>query len=396
VAPDRTHDVAIHAPFASSLYEEDASTPTGGAELQTVSLARALAGAGLRVCHIVRDSERLPTARDGVDLVPEAGSTMYNLNDYAEALVAALRRADAAVYIQRTAGLETGLVCAYARGAGRRFVFSSSSTADLTLEAPPEPIGKVGYQLGLRYADEVVVQTEEQRELARRHLGRTPRVIGSFCEPAPAAAAERRAFLWIGGLIDNKDPMSYVALAERVPEASFWLVGSSRGEAWDGLAREVHQAAERLPNLELLGPRPRGELFELYERAVGVVNTSRVEGFPNTFLEGWARGAPALSLNVDPDGVIERHSLGAAAGGSLDRMVDVARSMWQRRGDMSAQSAAARDYVARVHNPAVVGGHWASFIEELLAGPAPRIRPPVEPAPTKFGPLAHDTRDSGL
>src|SRR5205823_2751505 len=102
----------------------------------------------------------------------------------------------------------------------------------------------------------------------------------------------------------------------RVPEAMFVMVIGDRGDAWAGLRAEVLNKGRQLPNVTVLPAITRTDLLPLYERAVAVLNTSHFEGFPNTFLEGWARGAPTLSLTVDPDGVLAR-GLGFCANGSL-------------------------------------------------------------------------------
>jgi glycosyltransferase involved in cell wall biosynthesis len=211
------------------------------------------------------------------------------------------------------------------------------------------------------------VQTEDQVAMAERNIGRKPRLIRSFCERVDSAdgPGEREAFLWIGGLIDYKDPMAYVRLAEQVPEARFWMIGTGRGADWDALSAEVEASAERLPNLELLPPRSREALRELYARAVAVVNTSEFEGFPNTFMEGWACGAPALSLRIDPDRVIGRRDLGYVADGSSEALAEAARRLWASRTNAHSRATAAREYIAATHDPDIVAAQWAQMIEGL-------------------------------
>ena len=135
---------------------------------------------------------------------------------------------------------------------------------------------------------------------------------------------------------------------------------------WQHLAAEVRSRAARLPNLELLPRQPREELLDRYTRAIAIVNTSVFEGFPNTFLEAWARGTPAVSLRIDPDGVIGRHRLGAVAGGSLEGAAQMIRLFAEDPAAARAAGEAGRRYIERTHAPEVVGPQWVALVNGLM------------------------------
>jgi glycosyltransferase involved in cell wall biosynthesis len=157
-----------------------------------------------------------------------------------------------------------------------------------------------------------------------------------------------------------------VELAEALPDARFRMVASPMSETPPGMAERIEAAAERLPNLELLPPRPRSELLEEIRNAVAVVKTSRVEGMPNGFLEAWARGVPVLSLNVDPDGKIANNDIGVAAEGSMERLIEAAATLWRDRELRTEVGERARRFVHEVHSPGAVADRWVALLEELV------------------------------
>jgi len=63
-------------------------------------------------------------------------------------------------------------------------------------------------------------------------------------------------------------------------------------------------------NLEYLGEKPIEDVNKVLCGAHVFVNTSKYEGFPNTFIQAWLRKVPVVSLNVDPDDVLKKEKIG--------------------------------------------------------------------------------------
>jgi glycosyltransferase involved in cell wall biosynthesis len=378
-----SNDVAIYTPTAACLYERQREV-TGGAERQTTLLAAGLVRSGLRVAHIVLPVEDPDPNLDGALTLVQSRLLSTKRDPVARArqfsrVWSVLAEADADVYVFRIGMPALGLGAAFCRLHRRRLVFSGSSNRDFTFESFAGRRPELAlYKFGMRNTDAVVAQTEEQAELARRAFPRLPRIVElpSFAEPATAPAGAPEAFLWVGRLDDVKQPLRYVELAEAVPEARFWLVhrrpdpersgGGPAGAGADvALEHEVYERAARIPNLEVLEQRPHAEAMELVRRAVAVVNTGPVEGMPNTFLEAWARGVPAVTYEFDPDHCITRHGLGVAAGGSPDRFREGARELWRQRDARDELSRRVRAYVEARHGVESVTRRWLSLINDL-------------------------------
>jgi glycosyltransferase involved in cell wall biosynthesis len=158
--------------------------------------------------------------------------------------------------------------------------------------------------------------------------------------------------------------MRFVALARAVPEARFIMIPVIT-EAGPREVAELRTAADSVPNLELLDPLPHAELAELIESAVAIVNTSVLEGMPNAFLEAWAHGVPVLTLQFDPDDVVERERLGISARGSWERFVEGASELWEGRDDRDELARRLEAYVGETHSMVAVGAQWSKLIREV-------------------------------
>jgi glycosyltransferase involved in cell wall biosynthesis len=331
-----------------------------------VTLARGLAARGLRVgVAVTGDRRTLPRQVDGVEVVaqrrPPGVRGLGGLLHDGRTLLA-LVRSPTRVVVTRIANRTVAVAALAARMRRARFVYSSANITDFGFGGLDRAFNVRLFERGLRAADEIVVQTEEQAELCRSRFGRDAVVIRSIAERVEPRTGSPEAFLWVGRLVPYKRLDVYLDLAADVPEARFRVIAAPGPGPEPELSARLERAREELPNLEVLAPRPRAELGELVERAVAMVNTGEREGMPNVLLEGWSRGVPALVFGHDPDGLVERHGLGGYAAGSRDRLAELARSLWASRDDQRELAERCIGYVRREHDLDAVCAAWLRIL----------------------------------
>jgi glycosyltransferase involved in cell wall biosynthesis len=307
-AAARPPSICFVAPFAWPVLAGIAELKiVGGAEVQQSILSRALAEAGFEVSMVCNDFGQA----DGVRV---HGVTVYKshrldqgipvvrfLHPRLSSTWSALRRANADIYYTRSSSMLTGIVAAFCRRHGRKSVYAAASDVDFVPARQPLRFRRDRwmYEYGLRHADAIIVQNAFQQETCIESYGRRSIVIPSAYAPPPGAAAdENGTVLWAGTVRDYKQPELLLEIARRLPQHRFVMVGGPGGgrpqdqRYFDGVKRE----AASLRNVEFSGFVPYAGVEAYFNRARVFVNTSRYEGFPNTFLQAWARGVPTVSF----------------------------------------------------------------------------------------------------
>lgn len=203
----------------------------------------------------------------------------------------------------------------------------------------------------LMHADRIVVQTASQREALREHFGREGVLIRNpvhVAQEDPAhwlPCAEREFVLWIGRAdAFNKRPMLFLDLARACPELQFVMIASRSDDAH---FRALEKA--RPANMRLLDHVPPTEIWGWLRRARALVNTSRFEGFPNTFLQAAVMGVPIVSLEVDPDGMLARHGGGLCAHGVPAALREAVLRLRREHALAERLTAAAHRYTLERH-----------------------------------------------
>ena len=120
---------------------------------------------------------------------------------------------------------------------------------------------------------------------------------------------------WIGIFKYVKNLKVLYEIVTNLSDYEFRIAGSS----YSGIDEESKNAINNLKkcrNVKFVGYLRRQEVSDFLAKAKLLLNTSRYEGFSNTFLEAFSVGTPVVcNENVDPDGIIKKNILGITCKG---------------------------------------------------------------------------------
>ena len=345
----------------------------GGEAVQQTLLAREFVRSGYDVSMIVKDygqpdGEVIDGIRVFKTYKESAGLPGVRfLHPRATSIIRALRRADAETYYQSCAGVQTGYVARHCRKKDRNFVFRVASDADCV---PGEQLiglwrDRKIYEYGLRRADLILAQSRRQMSLLKEHYGLESTLVNMAAEIPEGLEGSTRDIdaLWVGNFRPLKRPEIVIELAARLPQRKFAMIG---GPAHDPLYfDEIKERALSTGNIQFLGRVPYRDMSHYFSRTKVFINTSEVEGFPNTFLQSWMHGVPVVSF-FDPDGIIANEALGQSPS-DVDEM---ARIIEQLATDDVKRTDAARhvqSFALRHYSPETIVDELVRIFSEALS-----------------------------
>jgi len=313
----------------------------GGSEYQAGVLVDRLAQLyDVRITYLTLESNPAfhPSGYQIESFSSRRGLRRYGTFFDAFRLYRALEREAPDVIYQQVGCAHTGIAAYYAKKHDCRMLWRIAHDDDVTPQRrdwrrPHRIIERWFLEYGLRNADTILAQTTDQKALLSSNYGRQDAIVIRNFHPLPssnehkdARADEMKRVVWVANLKPSKNPDAFIRLALRFADnrdVEFVMIGAWQAKpAWiaelTGLMRSV-------PNLKYLGEQRQDQVNAVLEGAYALVNTSRGEGFSNVFIQAWMRGVPVVSLNVNPDGLLDGETLGFASGSEERLYSDVAK-----------------------------------------------------------------------
>lgn len=232
----------------------------------------------------------------------------------------ALKQISPQIIYQNVGCADTGIAALYAKRHGARLIWHIASDIDVAPELEVNikkrfvgTIDRLFLNYGIRNAHIIAGQTKHQSTILEKRFGRKCDAFIPIGHPFPECEPrknEKITVLWLAHMKLLKQPEIFVNLARKfgkVTNVAFVMMGHpAKGEWFTLLMRKINA----LPNLTYLGRVPQEEVNRRLSDGHILVNTSRYEGFSNTFVQAWMRQVPVISLHVDPDNILVREGIG--------------------------------------------------------------------------------------
>lgn len=331
------------------LSEHHLKNNIGGAEVQADLLAQYLTKNGVKVTYLSSDIESATKYKD-YNLLP--------LPRKKRDILPLLTEIDADVYYQRGRKKLTGITAEFCKKSNKKFVFASSMDIDCIrfkqflrgrngqdlgylVKNSKKNLRDVLYDVyslwGMRRADLVLSQTNFQKEALKKNLGIESRLFYNV-HPTPKKSTEvltntTPVVLWLANIKSWKQPELFLKMATDLSELDiqFLMVGKIKNDKY---IEKIKEAEKTNHKFRYLGLKTLDESNDLIANADLFINTSKnQEGFPNTFIQAWFRGVPVISLQFDPDDIIQNHELGFVAG-NYKNLVEIVTNLVVNREKM--------------------------------------------------------------
>jgi len=195
--------------------------------------------------------------------------------------------------------------------------------------------GKFNYNIGglienyfkkfiLKRADIIMAQANYQNKLLRSFINRKNDIVVYNCHPIPKSNLQKSKkikIIWVANFRPFKQPEKFLEIASKTQgyEIEFVMVGRITNEAT--YINFKHYAKNF--GVNYIGELSNDDVNKLIETSHILVNTSVSEGFPNVFIQAWMRKVVVLSLNVDPDGFLQRLGCGPYSGSTDNLALDL-------------------------------------------------------------------------
>lgn len=237
--------------------------------------------------------------------------------------------------------------------------------ARVNLKTLPSVAVKNFYIWATQFSNIVISQTKGQADLYKRTFNISPTTVYNAQLPGSDHIIKnysKISVLWLGKAFKN--PERFTELATRMGSEKrfeFLLAGLFT----ENQIRCFSEMQKNTTNFKYLGYLNRAEVYKELDNAHVLINTSDVEGFPNTFIEAWFRGVIVISDKINPDNILIDNGIGFLCKNIAEIELKLKELFAGDLTKAKEYSAKAKEYAFKNHNINEVSGEIFKIIQGL-------------------------------
>lgn len=305
-------------PKAYTFFNRNVREIIGGSEAAFYHIARQLATyRDIQVSFIVADYGQAEEERsEGIRLIR---SFKFGDNFFRQVFdfLRAVRRSRADIFVQRTLTPMSGPLAVLFKLMRKKFIYMIACDHEVDGRYERSYAGPVSAFLSLlvfRYAALVIAQNDIQREYLRRWHVRSPAILKSGITVKDFDKHDNGTVLWVHRSVQHKRPFILLEMARKHPSIKFIMISSGDDDK-NPFHKKVADGAREIPNVTFIDYVPFRDIDDYFRQARVFVNTSSMEGFPFAFIQAMAAKTPIVSLEINPDNVLDTCACGIPCKG---------------------------------------------------------------------------------
>lgn len=334
----------------------------GGAQLQQILIGKELANRGHDVYFVeYNDSMKKEEQIEGIQVVTKpvpTGNELSRAITVVRGTTSVFNRIEPDVCYRRSLDFEILPLSLIASMTDTRFVYGIAHDDELTHNPHKFSTGIKSTKLyrrmnrrALSNTSTVIAQNPIQYDLATKRLKTTVHQIPNCYDANKVEPIDwgfkRPVVFWAARFEPWKQPELVAELAKELPEITFVMAGGAGDKE---LYDNIKDRSQNINNLKLIGHVPFSEIDRYFAAADIFLNTSKKEGFPNTFLQAWSQNTPVVSLRVDPNNILSCQNIGFAANGSVIRLRNKIQELANGSKHLKQLGQASREYLIDNHS----------------------------------------------
>jgi len=326
----KNHRICFVSPRLYLYFFPEEGKAAGGSQRQQYLLSKKLAEMNVDVSIATGGDHKKNEDVNSIEIwrgCPESISSITHTPLYFLQLFSCMRKIECDIfYIRGTIKLliPTLLISNFL---GKKTIFCVANDVNTSKKGIAKKYGfpyNIVYPLALKRCSAVIAQSHKQKSQLSKEFNIKSTVIPNGysipCSEDLINHLHRKTVLWVGTSDESqKQPSQLLETAEILSDIKFTMICRPRGDL--KYHSQIKNRAMSLPNVEFIEGVSPESIHAYFNQAALLVNTSKYEGFPNTFLEAWRYATPVVSLHFDLDGVLSGCSVGRHSG-SFDKFIE--------------------------------------------------------------------------